>query len=554
MNTQQQFRVLYRQFLFRLMDVELLASSSGGDANKMFGQFAAMLVFGSLLSAYVSGPIGSEASRSGMPGQVWDVERIVISVNMLVIGVFALLSWDATFPDRRDVLVLGPLPVRARTLFLAKIAASATALGLVEVFWNCLSAFTWPLALAPGGSGFGGHLRFAAAFWITLIASGTFLYCAVLGIHALAAQLPRRWYLRVSSVVQIALFGLFLGVTIFQPAWGSAGRRAAWLPPYWFLGMLHELSGSIPSEARPIMASLARHAAFSLPIAILGAGLAFALSYLRTLRKIVEEPDIVPGARPGMWLPRFGSQPETALAQFVIRTLGRSRRHRVMLGFYAGGGGAIAALAVEGALMNLHLTWMDLIARVKIPLLGASVIVLCALWLGVRTAFSLPLDLRANWLFRIAPVPGPASCLRATRRALLSSAVFPVLAVSAPSLFVWPWTLAAGHLLLLALLGSILADASLKGFRKIPFTCSYLPGKTKTHLVFWFGILPLVVLIETAAEWELRAMAKPPLYWCVALALGAVAIVARRLANTGIGEIYFEDFAADDMIGLGLSQ
>jgi hypothetical protein len=39
---------------------------------------------------------------------------------MLVVGLFAVLSWESTFPDKRDVLVLGPLPVRAGTMFWYK--------------------------------------------------------------------------------------------------------------------------------------------------------------------------------------------------------------------------------------------------------------------------------------------------------------------------------------------------------------------------------------------------------------------------------------------------
>ena len=67
---------------------------------------------------------------------------------MLAVGLFAVLSWESTFPDRRDVLVLGPLPVRARTLFLAKIAAVGTALGLTIASLHALAGLAWPLALA----------------------------------------------------------------------------------------------------------------------------------------------------------------------------------------------------------------------------------------------------------------------------------------------------------------------------------------------------------------------------------------------------------------------
>ena len=56
--------------------------------------------------------------------------------TMLTVGLFAVLSWDSLFPDRRDVLVLSPLPVRARTIFLAKVAAVGTALGLTVVALN----------------------------------------------------------------------------------------------------------------------------------------------------------------------------------------------------------------------------------------------------------------------------------------------------------------------------------------------------------------------------------------------------------------------------------
>jgi hypothetical protein len=151
MHTKLQFRVLYRQFLFRLMDVELLSASAHGDASTMFGQFASLLIFGSLLSAYVSMPIGAAVRESGLAAGVWGAERIVLSLDMLVVGVFALLSWDSTFLDRRDVLVLAPLPVRVRTLFAAKIAAAASALGLTVLMWNCLAGFAWPMALALNG-------------------------------------------------------------------------------------------------------------------------------------------------------------------------------------------------------------------------------------------------------------------------------------------------------------------------------------------------------------------------------------------------------------------
>ncbi len=49
-----QFRVLYRQFLFRMVDLELLSADALGDSNKLLGQFAALLIFVSVF--FLSGP------------------------------------------------------------------------------------------------------------------------------------------------------------------------------------------------------------------------------------------------------------------------------------------------------------------------------------------------------------------------------------------------------------------------------------------------------------------------------------------------------------------
>src|SRR5580692_8876467 len=102
-----QFRVLYRQFLFRVVDLELLSTSAKGDVSKLLGQFAALLLYVSLLLALVGILFGS----SDMPAPqklaaTWGIENFLIATTMLVVGLFVVMSWDSMFPDRRDVLVL----------------------------------------------------------------------------------------------------------------------------------------------------------------------------------------------------------------------------------------------------------------------------------------------------------------------------------------------------------------------------------------------------------------------------------------------------------------
>ena len=148
--------------------------------------------------------------------------------------------------------------------------------------------------------------------------------------------------------------------------------------------------------------TLARRAVGGLAIASIGAGTAFLLSYFRTLRKIVEEPDIIPGSGGIHWLPRFGNSVTTAIVHFSIRTLLRSRQHRVILAFYLGVGFAIVILFMQAPAPRQQSSSATGARR-----LLASVLMLCCSVAGTRVVFAMPLQLKANWIFRITPLPGP---------------------------------------------------------------------------------------------------------------------------------------------------
>jgi CubicO group peptidase (beta-lactamase class C family) len=133
------------------VDLELLSAHAEGDSRTLLGQFASLLIFCSLgLAAWAAMWAASVRDAPALVHLIgaWTMEHFLIATTMLVVGLFAVLSWESTFPDRRDVLVLGPLPVRARTLFLAKVAAVATALGLTLAALHAAAGVGWPLALA----------------------------------------------------------------------------------------------------------------------------------------------------------------------------------------------------------------------------------------------------------------------------------------------------------------------------------------------------------------------------------------------------------------------
>src|SRR6185369_10768485 len=142
--TTLQFRVLYREFLFRMVDLELLSAHAHGDMSRLFGQFAALFGFIGLLFAGVGLQFAQFARKMRPESRLafsWTSEHFLIATTMLIVGLLTVLSWDSTFPDRRDVLVLAPLPVRARTMFRAKLAALGTALGVAVGTLHVLAGF-----------------------------------------------------------------------------------------------------------------------------------------------------------------------------------------------------------------------------------------------------------------------------------------------------------------------------------------------------------------------------------------------------------------------------
>jgi hypothetical protein len=564
--TKLQFQTLYREFLFRMIDIDMLGAQ--GDVGQLFGKFAGLLLF-------FSSSVGVGAAfldpRRVPPAKLlvvlWSTEHFLIATTMLVVGLFAVLSWDSTFPDRRDVMVLGPLPLRARTIFLAKAAALTAALGMTVGALNIGSAFMWPMHFAVKGAGFPGLLRSMAAFWITVSAAGAFVFCSVLCVQGIAGQLPRRRFLRLSAFLQMAAFCLFVCVYFMQPSFTNpraldAAQNQPWLlrlPSYWFWGLFHVLNGSTDGHA--VMPLLARRAWTALASATVLASAAFVLSYLRTLRKIAEEPDIVPAKHGLLWLPAFGNSLHTAVVQFSARTLLRSRQHRVVLAFYLAIGFSVVIFSNNAFVKEqerLGLPSGVLSHEASLPLLISTVMMMSVFVAGVRVVSAMPLELRANWIFRVTATRGTPEYLAAGRRPLFVLAVAPVWLGSAALLFaLWPWRPVAQHLVVLALWGAFLSYLCLYGFQKIPFTCSFLPGKSPLTFVF-LGFALYVVMVVSGVNLELRAFDDPKRYGAIVAVLLLATLAARwrvmAQAKSEEAVLKFEDTMPPAVLQLGLTR
>lgn len=552
----RQFRILYKAFLLRVVDLELL--SADADTSRLLAQFAALFAGISYLFTFWLIFAGGGFSRDFL----WVMEHFLIATTMLMVGLFAVLCWESIFPDRRDVLVLAPLPVRASTLFRAKVAALIAALSLSIVSLNCISGLVWPhMFSATNGGGYLGMAHSLAAYWITMVLASAFMFGCVLGIQGIASQLlPRQMFLRLSALLQVAAFFVIIMVYILEPSLETPRalvapenqRLLAWLPSYWFLGLFQQLNGSM----LPAFVPLARRAWIGMAAATAGGAVSVLLAYLRLMGRIVETPDIMPGNRRFNWSLRFGTLLQTAVVLFSVRTLLRSRQHRMLLSFYLG-----AMFAILLAYLN---TSLEILKRLhgtaghalNASFLVASIWVICFAVMIVRLVISMPLALRANWIFRMTEIRSVAAYLSAIRRALFVLVAVPVWSLLALLfLFQWQTWPVVGHLLLLAVVGNIVVEFSLYGFYKLPFTCSYLPGQSKVRFVFWGCLLIWVPLI--GARYEMRMLSRPLDFFVVLAALVLIAVGARwrtTVEARSAGELVFEEEYPPELFLLNLLQ
>ena len=539
-----QFRVLYRQFLLRVIDLEALSIEA--DIPRFLGQFAGVLIMLSIIhAARIYLFFGAET---------WQIEQYLIATMMLVAGLIIVVSWDATFPDRRDVMVLSPLPIAPHTILIAKVGTSCAILGLAILTLNCFSGLVCPLLLGAQHGTISGLLQSFAAYWFTMAAAVAFLYCSVLTLQGFTALLlPRRLFLRLSAVLQLAAFGLFLGVYFMQGTITTSAAMAApenrqilaCSPSFWFFALFNQLNGSLPVE----LAWLAQRAWIGLGLVVFGAAGSLLLCYMRAMKKTVEEPDLVPGAGGLHWTPRFGSLLQTAILLFSFRSLARSRQHRVIFAFYLAVVFAIAISLLRG----------ELSAHPPIPLspdlLISTLMMMSFAVFGLRSVFQLPISLTANWVLRITQLCSPARYIAATRRSLLVLAVVPVWVVSAfLSIPFRPFGHGAAHLAVLALYGWALSELGLIGFYKVPFTCSYLPGKSNIQFVFWGFLVVLLVVVMSIAEFEQRAFNDPIrlIRLLIVFAAVPVGLSAFNRHQAKFAVLYFEELPEEVITTLGL--
>ena len=474
-----------------------------------------------------------------------------VTFSMVIIGFVAVLEWDALFPDRRDYFILTSLPLKATTIFAAKITALLLFLSLFAIDVAGVPTLFYPGVETMGIRAHVSLLHLCGlviAHAVAIAAASTFSFLLLVAIQGVLTNLlSPQLFKRVSLYVQVLammmlLLLLFLLpiISTHLPKWQhTRSTQLLCLPPLWFLGLYQTLLGSADAAFQ----SLARISILALAFVVLVCAAGYVLNYRRQMQRALDVTLTDP-AGPS-WLARSAlrlvnqlvlRKPlERATFYFVMRTIARSAKQRLYFAAYVGIGLSLALLGIFEAL--LHSSRGDLVyvlTQPHEPLIAIPLIISFFLLSGMRMVFTVPAELRANWVFQLAEDENRIDCLTGTRKAMIAPVALTLVALFPLYSALWGWRPAFMHLGLCLVLSLILVEILLLNFRKIPFTCSFQPGKaniTVRGVFYWFAFTTYAYSMATIERWLLHDGFRWMVFVVVAV-LGFVALVRWRNETT----------------------
>lgn len=486
------------------------------------------------------------------------VHTLFVMYAFCSMGCITALQWEKLFPERIDFLILSPLPLQPRVLFVAKLCAVALFLSLFVVAGSIFGTLLLP-ALA------GRHVFWAMLVHATAVMSaGVAASWAVLAFEAVViAVTPDRWFRHVAPVIQAILVGLFLLMFLRVGAvgerlpelLGGGVRGAGWFPPLWFESVYEVLMGSVAATAFAHV--LALRAVYCLPWLCAAVVVTYPLAWAKRRRAALEG---VSGRRlrDGVWIrvahrTVLRSADQRAVFHFIRQTLSRLSQYHVLLAAYCGCGLALGiafAVSVDSVAGHLRVSLWRTGVQAAVPLLLFWAIA------GLRVAFLLPTDLAARWIFRLAPLN--TQRVVTTTKVLVFSVAAVVLAgvVAVLAMFGWSVRDLALQVVFGLIYAMLLTDVFFYAQSHVPFTRPRLPGRSSlpmTIAVFLFGVplcMSLAVILERWVHYSpVRLMEA-----CVAvLVFHAVQRWLRGLPSHSASEDPFLGELDQDVQTLGLS-
>ena len=471
----------------------------------------------------------------------------LISLTMIATGLVTALLWQSLFPDKRDYLALAGLPLRMQDVFRAKFVALLGFVTLSTVVMAVPLSIGLPAMMQPQPrtthfAAFGHMEAHMFAIAVASIAAGLFVFFALMTLQGVLLNvLPLRSATRVSFIIQaallIALLAAVPAVIAIPRLTYSMTERPEWatlVPPLWFLGLEQVLIG----DADPLAAHLANHAWLGLGAGGLAAMAAYWWSYRRHRVRVLESSGTERQAqRLGLPEPSLAPRP-LAVFSFVSKTLGRSPQHRLILAAFAGIAVAIGANGLAGSML----------AGSRVPLASVLAAAYLAFSLfilsGMQYLFRLPVEPRANWIFRVYEPGHTPPLLLGVEAFYIYAGVIPVAMVNLAAAIASLGFERGSLLTLLATLPALhLVEVLLFPTYKIPFTSLYLPARkiiTETLIKYGVGVILYISILSTVLSWSSESVLRAvPVLLLLTVSYWRLRLL--RLDTQRVGRIEFEE-------------
>ena len=458
---------------------------------------------------------------------------LAIALPMWIVALVTVLVSHSLFPDETDFRVLMPLPIGQRLVFGAKLLALALFAGLFTLTGH-VAITPLVMRISAGRWAIDAPLLGVIAFWIASVTASVFALLAIVAMNGLLiAWTPQRHVHALTAAVRSAMLGALVLLLPFVTALPTQSLELAQhsrllllAPPAWFMGVERVLLG----HRDAYFLQLAQLAAVGLASVVVIALGSYATLYRRFDRVMLHSFGV--SRRRARRCVVAENPAGAAVRDFTAATLRRSALHQgVVIGLSACG----VALAMNTLLRSGMVTWLrgfdvshreilGAITWIPFPLIGV-------LGIAARASLALPIEPKANWVFRMTERDAfRVDQLHAAERMItLFAALIPV-ALTLPI----QWMVAGPRAIVASAMtagfGFLWVEALLRDWRRIPFTCSYMPGKhtvaqsVLTGLSLFLIVSTIGSAIDTAS---LRGPSSTPVLVIVAV-LSVVALALRR--------------------------
>jgi hypothetical protein len=228
----------------------------------------------------------------------------------------------------------------------------------------------------------------------------------------------------------------------------------------------------------------------------------------------------------------------------------RSPRHTLYLASFAGFALSLAVLGLITAAQSDTLAGAEYLYQVLIAIpLVLSFFVL----VGTRIGYAVPVDIDANWIFRLAPIREVRTSISGVRKFMICLAILPVFVFLAFCYaLIWDWPAILRHFCYGLTLSVLFMEFLLTGFVKIPFTFSYRPASgTVLGFLLAMGIGGRFLGGMEKLESSLLSETRDFIYF-YAIACLVLIVLRRHNARTEATTLQFEQESGDDMTLLQL--